>query len=519
MRAGDCLNGDCLNLVLLGLTHQGSRTVADMSKRAELIVIAGLCIAALAWHAVSVSWQSLFVDEWAELCYARLDAAGVWSNPDSMPPLFTYLLQGWLAVARFESAARWLSALLGVASILAVWQLGRELTDARGAVAAAALWTINPIQLYYSQSVRAYSLLALLVAAMMWLFFRALRTDARRDWAGFALLSATGMFTHYYVAILLLVAVVVLVTGRRGLPGRRAFMAFVAAGVLSAPVLFCLKTDFEYQREIREPRALKAEALAYTYFSLLSGYSLGPSTAELHTLPARDAVTQAAPLAAAMGFAALPLFIAGARELGDRRRLWHMAAFLVAPVVIAGVAGWATGITYNVRHVAWCAVPFTAWLGIGAAQAVQWRWLIAPTLGVAALMLSATYQRNWVARYQNEDLASAAEYLQKHTSGDPVFIVSDYVAGTLGYYLSNDNQLIELPEPGEVSRVVADDAVAAEGLEAAKALASGRGPVWLVYSRAFHGDPLGLLLVRLRNEFGLEPVAEFAGVKVFRSSR
>lgn len=490
-----------------------------MSRRCELISIACIVLAALAWHAVSLPWQSLFVDEIAELRHTRLGATGVWNNPDSMPPLFTYLLQGWLAIGGSDDAARWLPALCGVASILAVWQLGRELVDAPTGVAAAALWAINPLQLYYSQLVRCYALLALLVAVAMWLFYRGQRTNSWRDWLGFAVASAAGMFTHYYFAILLAIAFGVLVLDRRGWQGTRPTVAFALAGLLATPILSCLKKDFEFQHDMREPRSLNAAALGYTYFSLLGGYSLGPSPAELHALPARDAALEALPWAAALGAAALPLFVVGALTLAQRGRLWSLAAFLFGPVLIVGAAGWATGITYNVRHIAWCGVPLAVWLGAGAAQALQRRWLI-PAVGiVAALMLLADYQRNWLPRYQNEDVRSAAAYLAREAAGERVFFLSDYMAGAFRYYAPTAAQYAELPEPGVLSRVVTDEATAREAATRARSLVEPGRRSWLVYSREFHGDPRGLLLEQLEREFALAPEAEFAGVRVFRAAR
>ncbi len=489
-----------------------------MSRTSELTAIVAILAASAAWHAVSLPWQSLFVDEVAEMEVVGYSASEVWNDPDSMPPLPALLLKAWLGIAKSEAAARWLPALCGLASIVVVWQLGEELSDVRGGVAAAALWAANPLQLYYSQLVRGYALYVLLAAAAMWLFVRALRTDAVRDWAAFAVASAVGMFTHYYFAILLMAAAVVVVIDRHGWPGRLAFAAFVAAGVLSLPVVSCLRTDFEFQRDLREPRPLSAAALGYTYFSFLSGYSLGPSTPELQTMPPRAAAQAALPWAAALAACSGPLFLVGAADLDRRRRLAPMLVFLVAPVLIVGGVGLATGITYNVRHVAWCAVPLTVILGVGAAVAGRRPWGLAAAGGLIGLMLFATYQRNWNPRYQNEDVRAAAAYLDERLgANDVALVVSDYMTPPLRRYSTHDEQFVELPEPGVLSQVIRDARGADSGLQAARERAVG-GVTWLVTSRVFHGDPQRLLFARLKQEFRLEQAAAFAGVEIYRSS-
>ncbi|HMP05358.1 MAG TPA: glycosyltransferase family 39 protein, partial [Lacipirellulaceae bacterium] len=179
------------------------------------------------------------MDEVKEARVARGSLNQLWSAPDSMPPLYAAALSGWLKAGSPESA-RWISAACGVASIMVVWLLGWEAAGAGAAVAVATLWALNPLQLYYAQMVRGYALYMLLIAMAMWLLFRALRTDAVRDWAGLVVVGVTGMFTHYYFALFLAVAATIAAMARRGSDWRRPTAAFAAIGLLAAPTLFCL---------------------------------------------------------------------------------------------------------------------------------------------------------------------------------------------------------------------------------------------------------------------------------------
>ena len=472
----------------------------SMTRTRELATVAALVLAAAGWHALSLPWQSLFVDESAEMEVEEQDVAGVWSRADSMPPLSGLLLKGWLTVTHSDAGVRWLSALCGLGSVLAIWQLGKEVCNAESGLAAAALWALNPLQLYYAQLARGYSLLALLAVVAIWQLARALRTNAAGSWAGFAMAGALGMYTHYYFATLLATGAALVLVERRGRPGSRAVAAFAAIGGMSLPLLTCLQSDFTFQHDLRMPRPMSFAALAYTFYSFLAGYSLGPATPELQTLPPLAAVRTAAPWALALAATCGPLFVVGCIELRRRRRLGFILAFTVAPVLMIGLLGMLTGITYNVRHVAWCAAPMTVVLGVGALAAFGRLWGIAATAGLIGLLLCATYQRHWNARYQNEDVRSAAAFLDAQLgSDDVVFVVSDYMTGLLKRHLRPDHDLVELPQPGMVSQVVDDAAAADQGLASAANIAARRRRAGSFTAARFTAIPKGCCSIDCNN--------------------
>ena len=74
-------------------------------------------------------------------------------------------------------AARALPAVIGVLALPFMWLLGREVAGERAALVATLLLAVSPIHVWYSQEVRAYGLVFLLVIVTLWRYAVARRTE------------------------------------------------------------------------------------------------------------------------------------------------------------------------------------------------------------------------------------------------------------------------------------------------------------------------------------------------------
>ncbi len=94
--------------------------------------------------------------------------------------------------------------LCGVATVWAIERATLELTGSRrAALTAAALTALSGFLVYYSQETRFYSFSTLLTVVLVWTFARAIRLQRRRDWAVFCGAAIAGVYTHYFLALLL----------------------------------------------------------------------------------------------------------------------------------------------------------------------------------------------------------------------------------------------------------------------------------------------------------------------------
>lgn len=481
--------------------------------------LCGTLLLAFVLRAIDLDGQSLFVDEFSEVALAKQSVTEIIHADDSAPPLFPLALKCWMSVWQTDASARWFSVLCGVASLFCVWGVGRRLVDDATGLAAAFITAILPMHVFYSQFARCYSLLFLLVSLSVWLLLRAVQFGRAIDWSAFALVAISGAYTHYYFIIFLATSLVVCCLSRRSWwIGRQAVIVYSAIGIAMLPLLWLLPGDLEFQKGLRDPRPLNAATFGYTYFSLFNGYTLGPSANELQTMNAGQAIWASAPWLAAVSLVLVILVAEGWRRLRHERSILIIAALAILPVLILGILSWAGGLNYNVRFVTWIMIAAAVWLGAGIGAAWKLRRVQIAVGGLLLLSSVAFINRHWVGRYQDEDLRGAARYLQANaTETDTVYVLSDYLADLMRYYLGDRWQVVELPKPGYVNQVVRQRCDAVQAAQDVVNANPTAGRTWIVYSRSFHGDPQGLLLETMASRQTLEVAARFPGVTLYRA--
>ena len=121
-------------------------------------------------------------------------------------PLGYYtLLWAWQAVAGGSPVSvRALSVILGLVLVYLGYRLSRKLFDERIANVAALTLALSPFQVHYSQEVRMYALLAVLLLGATLAFWRALEGDSLRYWLAFAVLGAAAQYTHTLAGLYLI---------------------------------------------------------------------------------------------------------------------------------------------------------------------------------------------------------------------------------------------------------------------------------------------------------------------------
>jgi 4-amino-4-deoxy-L-arabinose transferase-like glycosyltransferase len=127
------------------------------------------------------------------------------TKTENSPPLW-YIVE-WVSYRLFgtsEWALRLPSALAGIAMVPVAWGIGRELSGRATAIATAAIVTVSPIFVWYSQEARVYGLYAFASAILILCFLRLLdRPEERGRLVAFALAGIFALLTHYFTAFLL----------------------------------------------------------------------------------------------------------------------------------------------------------------------------------------------------------------------------------------------------------------------------------------------------------------------------
>ena len=185
-----------------------------MSRLASALLILG---AAFALRFYRINHQSFWNDEGnsARIAERSTEQIIAGAAADIHPPGYYFALAGWRALTGWtELSLRGFSALAGLLLVALLVRLGTDWFGSRAGLFAAALGTLNPFLIYYSQEARMYALAAVLGAAVFWVSRYA--TARRRYTIAYVLLAAAGMYTHYsFVFVLLALNIGQIISQRR----------------------------------------------------------------------------------------------------------------------------------------------------------------------------------------------------------------------------------------------------------------------------------------------------------------
>ena len=118
---------------------------------------------------------------------------------DQHPPLFFFCERFIFSVfGRTEITGRFFPALSGVASVWAMYLLGKEVLNKNLGLMAAAFTCVNYFNLYYSREARGY-ILAFFLAALSFVFLiRLIKSLRTKDMWWYSLFALLTMYTHYF---------------------------------------------------------------------------------------------------------------------------------------------------------------------------------------------------------------------------------------------------------------------------------------------------------------------------------
>lgn len=398
-----------------------------MLKRDRFVVVGIVLVAALL-RFPTLSLQSFWADEYITVELLGLsfgDLLAAIPSREGTPPLYYVVAFAWTKLFGIsETGLRSLSALAGTATVLVAYAAATRLGGSRRAGhLAAALVAVNPLLVWYSQEARSYSLLVFLTASSFLLLVRNLDEPRTGTLAGWGLLSALALATHYFAAFVVIPEAILLLVALRG--RRRAVLlaatpiALVAAGAL--------------------PLALsQGEQTAWIAWLDLS--------ARLGEVPVQFLVGFTAPderlwvgvAGAVVVVAALLLARANFRERRGAAVAAAIGATAAALPVLAVVAGEDYLIT---RNVIGALVPLMVALAIAlATQRARRVGLVGAavlcTLGASAVVASSTDPR-----LQRPDWQAVTEALEPADEGRLVLADGSYKASPLLHYLPGSREL------------------------------------------------------------------------------
>ncbi len=125
-------------------------------------------------------------------------------SKDVHPPLFQIILWGWYHIVGFnEYAGRFLSAIFGSLSVLAIFFLGKELFNKEIGLYASIIASVNWFLVYYSQEVRSYSLLFLMSIISYTYLVKMLNKHSKTNIFLYLISTICLMYTHFFGLIII----------------------------------------------------------------------------------------------------------------------------------------------------------------------------------------------------------------------------------------------------------------------------------------------------------------------------
>jgi mannosyltransferase len=393
--------------------------------------------ALLRW--ANLDHQSFWADEAVTAQLMRLDLGSMLrSVPESeaAPPLYYVVAWGWTHLFGTEELGlRSLSALLGTAAIPVFYAAASELCSRRLALAVAALASVNPLLVWYSQEARSYALFTLLAALSLWSFARTLRRPSRRRAATWALASGLALAAHYFAAFLVLAEAVWLLgarsTRRTSLP---AVIAVAAVGLLLLPLAL-------QQASLGGGWWIRSTALPYRMGRVAKQYLLGyDSPLEIVLMVVGATIVVSSVLIA--------LAAASPRDRGGVRTAGVVTAGTVGIPFVLALAG---RDYFDVRNLIAGWLPFAIVVAGGVTSRQLGRWGTAALTVLCAIEAAATIGVAVEPTWQREDWRGAAAALGS-PSGPRAIVVPANGRGALRLYRAG---LSTMPATGAAVREVA----------------------------------------------------------------
>lgn len=223
-------------------TYQETETIlieeSQREKRNTVLFISLLSIFMVVLSYFVFSHQSLRLDESQSLWQTSRSPLAMIKiiAEDVHVPLYHLLLHFWQFL--FGNAvvmSRTLSLVFAVASIPAIYFLGKISYNRFVGLFAALLLAISPFFNWYGNEIRMYALFAFLTILNQFFFIRIFKSEEGEQlagiWWGYGITVIFGMFTHYFFGLALITQILFFVFYRRIFP-KNAFKRFFGIGLI-----------------------------------------------------------------------------------------------------------------------------------------------------------------------------------------------------------------------------------------------------------------------------------------------
>ncbi len=184
-----------------------AKETADREKLLTLSVVLATALLATGLRLYALDATALCGDELYSASRVQLGMSSIIRNTaayDDVPPLYYLVSRSFLILmGNTDFTFRFPTALLGALSVLLTYKVGEMLWSRSVGLIGSFMLAINAYHVQFSQFARHYALTVFIVLLSLILFLKALETNRKSYWLGFAIGTAFGFYNHYFVLLML----------------------------------------------------------------------------------------------------------------------------------------------------------------------------------------------------------------------------------------------------------------------------------------------------------------------------
>jgi 4-amino-4-deoxy-L-arabinose transferase-like glycosyltransferase len=395
-------------------------------------------------------------------------------------------------------------------------------------IAGAGLMVLSPLHVWYSQEARPYALLVFLSLVSIWCFQRLIDRQANLIWSGAFVIFTALVFYAHTVGIALIGSMVVYVLMTTSYTHwKQWFARFAMIGLFIAPAIYRLLLIPPVASANEFDSSKPLASIAYTLWAFGTGFSFGPTVADLHMPDRASIIWGYLPLIVPVMLVLCFLSIFGAFQLlrEDRKKFWFTTLWLCFPLGFALLGSMLTVHPFNVRYSILAFPPFLTLISVGIVHTKNYWARSVAAAGIVLISLGSLTNYFFNERYHRDDNRSASQFLSLHAVPNDLVIASAaYTAPNLRYYyqgepikivgypthksLEEDNSIH--PDPPGALYVENDDPIGRD----IEHIIGDRQRFWLFLSRIYDSDPYGAIPGFLNTKYSQKLSASWPGTQL-----
>lgn len=165
-----------------------------------------LLFIALIVRLISQAGKPFWFDEAISWSFAKQNISQMFlaTAADNHPPFYYLFLHFWLKIGSSEFFLRVPSVLFGLVSVLVFYNIGTLLFNRKVALTSSLIFSLSPLQVYFSTETRMYSLWTTLTLINFYYFLKIIKKPERNYYFLFAISYLLSLYTHYFSLVYIL---------------------------------------------------------------------------------------------------------------------------------------------------------------------------------------------------------------------------------------------------------------------------------------------------------------------------